>query len=425
MRTIKIALLGLGTVGTGVYKILNNIQTQLPLRAGANIEISKILVRDINKERFGIDQSLLTDNWQEILDDDSIEIVVEVMGGIEPAHKYISEALKSGKNVVTANKDLLASNGNDLLNTADTNKKDLLFEAAVAGAIPIITPLKQSLAGNNVTEITGIVNGTTNFILTKMTNENMSYEQALSIAKDLGYAEADPTADIEGHDAGRKVAIMASIGFNTSVNFNDVYTEGITKITTNDIKFAGELGYVIKLLGVARNTSTGIEVMVHPMLIDNTHPLASVNDSFNAIYVYGDAIDEAMFMGRGAGELPTGSAVVGDIIDVARNIIYNCNGRIGCTCYKDTRIKAIDEVENKFFMRMEVDDKPGALAEITAIFGNALVGIDRLIQTNKSANTAELVIITDLVLEKNFNDSILKLKGLSLVKEVSSIIRVY
>ena len=302
-KKIKVALLGVGTVGTGVYKLIQRRADVMVRTIGAEMEVSKILVHNLNKQREGIDASLLTDNWQEIINDPEIQIVVEVMGGIEPARTMILEALHAGKHVVTANKDLLAAYGKELLDAAEEKHCDLLFEAAVAGGIPIIRPLKQCLAGNEIDEVIGIVNGTTNYILTKMFEENMSFEEALAKATELGYAEADPTADVEGLDAGRKVAIMASIAFHSRVVFDDVYTEGITKITADDIAYAKEFDSVIKLLGVAHNTEGGIEVGVYPMLLNKEHPLASVRDSFNAVFVHGDAVDDAMFYGRGAGEL--------------------------------------------------------------------------------------------------------------------------
>ena len=425
MDKIRVAILGAGTVGTGVYKLINKQADEMIHKVGANIEIAKILVRNKNKTRDGIDSAYLTDNFDESLNDDSINIVVEVMGGIEPANTYITQALKAKKNIVTANKDLIASKGHALMELAKENGCDLLFEAAVAGAIPIIRPLKQCLAGNYISEIMGIVNGTTNFILTKMTKEGMDFDEALKIAQDLGYAEADPTADIEGYDAARKMAIMASIAFNTRVTFDDVATEGITKITSKDIKYAKDMDCTIKLLGVARNDGNGIEVMVHPMLISSNHPLATVNDSFNAVFVHGDAVDDAMFMGRGAGELPTASAIMGDVIDSARNIIHNCTARIGCTCYKSIPIKNIEDTKCKYFLRMQVSDKPGVLASVASVLGNNDVGIDRVIQKTKKNGLAELVVITDLVLEKNFRDAITIFNGMSMINEISSIIRVY
>ena len=546
-KNIKIALLGSGTVGTGVYKLIERQKDELPHKIGANLSVSKVLVRDKNKKREGINPEHLTDQWEDIITDDDIQIVVEVMGGIEPARTYITQALQAGKNVVTANKDLMAVHGGELLDIAtengcdllfeasvaggipiirplkqclagnyisevmgivngttnfiltkmthegmefdealalatelgyaeadptadiegyDAGRKmaimasitqalqagknvvtankdlmavhggelldiatengcDLLFEASVAGGIPIIRPLKQCLAGNYISEVMGIVNGTTNFILTKMTHEGMEFDEALALATELGYAEADPTADIEGYDAGRKMAIMASIAFNSRVTFNDVYTEGITNITAKDIKYAEAMGCTIKLLGVAKNTDTGIEVRVHPMLIPSDHPLATVNDSFNAVFVHGDAVDDTMFYGRGAGELPTASAVMGDIIDVARNIQFYCNGRIHCTCYKNLPIKKITEIESKYFMRLLVDDKPGVLAQIASTLGKNNVSIAQVIQKNKIEDQAELVVITDLVLEQNFADALVEIKGMDHTREISTVIRVY
>ena len=389
------------------------------------MEVSKILVHNLNKQREGIDASLLTDNWQEIINDPEIQIVVEVMGGIEPARTMILEALHAGKHVVTANKDLLAAYGKELLDAAEEKHCDLLFEAAVAGGIPIIRPLKQCLAGNEIDEVIGIVNGTTNYILTKMFEENMSFEEALAKATELGYAEADPTADVEGLDAGRKVAIMASIAFHSRVVFDDVYTEGITKITADDIAYAKEFDSVIKLLGVAHNTEGGIEVGVYPMLLNKEHPLASVRDSFNAVFVHGDAVDDAMFYGRGAGELPTASAVMGDIIDVARNIEYGCNGRISCTCYRETPIKKFDEVENKFFLRMQVKNQPGVLASIATVFGSHGVSIARVVQKHIKGNQAELVIVTDKVREDYLKNALEQLRDIENIFEISSVIREY
>ncbi len=424
-RNVKVALLGSGTVGTGVYKLIERQKNEMPYKIGANLSVAKILVRNKNKKREGVDASLLTDQWEDILLDEDIQIVVEVMGGIEPARTYIMEALKAGKHVVTANKDLIAESGKELLDVAEENGCDLLFEASVAGGIPILAPLKQSLAGNYLTEVMGIVNGTTNFILSKMSEEGMEFDEALALATELGYAEADPTADIEGYDAGRKVAIMASIAFNSRVTFDDVHTEGITNITAKDIKYAKEMGCAIKLLGVAKNTETGIEVHVNPMLIPSSHPLATVSDSFNAVFVHGDAVDDTMFYGRGAGEFPTASAVMGDIIEVARNIQYHCNGRILCTCYKNLPIKKITEIESKYFMRMLVEDKPGVLAKIADTLGKTDVSIAQVIQKNKIGDYAELVVITHLVLEQNFAEALINIRGMETTKEISTVIRVY
>lgn len=424
-KKIRVAILGSGTVGTGVYKIIQNQKDEFPHKIGSELEVAKILVRNINKQREGIPSEILTDKWADIINDDSIGIVIEVIGGIEPAKTYISEALTKGKNVVTANKDLMAEYGHELLETAAAHNCDLLFEAAVAGGIPIIRPIKQCLAANKITEIMGIINGTTNFILTKMTEEGMEFEDALKLATELGYAEADPTADIEGLDAGRKIAILASIAFNSRVSFSDVYTEGISKITAKDIKYAKELGCVIKLIATAKNTETGIEVRVTPMFIPVSHPLASVNDSFNAVFVHGDALGDAMFYGRGAGELPTASAVMGDVIDVCRNTVYNCNGRIGCTCYKNIPIKSMDNIESKYFVSTLLENKSGTLGAVANTFAGNNASIDQMVQKNKIGNNAEVLFIIDNVQEKLFLRSIKELSAMHYVKEISSIIRVH
>lgn len=424
-RVIKAAILGAGTVGSGVYKLSEMMSGDFKNKTGAELEIKKVLVRSLKKEREGIKKEVLTDSWQEIVNDPEIEIVIELMGGIEPARTYVIEALKAGKQVVTANKDLLAEHGREVMHAADEAKADLQFEAAVAGAIPIIRPLKQSMAGNHISEVMGIVNGTTNYILTKMTETGMSYEDALAEATELGYAEADPTADVEGYDAGRKIAIMASLAFNSRVTFSQVYTEGITHITADDIRYAKEFGYVIKLVGVARNTKTGIEVKVHPMLIPEQHPLAGVRESLNAVFVHADAMDDAMFMGRGAGQMPTASAVMGDVVDVMRNIVNGCCGRVGCSCYKNIPVKNISDTSSKFFLRIQATDRPGVLANIASVLGNNDVSIAQVVQKSRKNGVAELVIITDEVEERNFNDAMAVFKGMSVVSEISGIIRVY
>ena len=422
---VKVALLGLGTVGSGVYKLIQQKEEEFEKRTGARIQLKKILVNNMKKERPGIEQSLLTDSWKDIVEDEEVELIIEVIGGIEPAKTMIIEALNAGKNVVTANKDLVAEYGKELFEAAERNKKDFLFEAAVAGGIPIIRPMKQCLAGNEISDVVGIVNGTTNYILTKMCEDGMDFQEALEKATELGYAEADPTADIEGYDAGRKVAIMASIAFHSRVVFSDVYTEGITKITARDIAYAKEFDSVIKLLGVAHNTAKGIEVAVYPMMISNQHPLASVRDSFNAVFVHGDAVDDAMFYGRGAGELPTASAVVGDVLDVVRNMQYECTGRIGCGCYRETPVKAMEEIKNKFFLRMQVANQPGVLASIANVFGNHKVSIERVIQKGVEKEQAELVIVTEYVKEGYLQEALKELIEMPILVEISSRIRVY
>ena len=425
-RVIKAALLGLGTVGTGVYKVLHAQKEEMAAKLGAYVELKYILVRNLERAKAKVENpGLLTNDWNKIVNDPEVSVVIELMGGMEPAKTYILQALEAGKHVVTANKDLVAAEGQDLLETARLHRCDFLYEAAVAGGIPIIRPLKLCLAGNHIMEVMGIVNGTTNFILTKMTQDGMEFEEALQLATDLGYAEADPTADIEGLDAGRKVAILASAAFNSRVVFDDVYTEGITKITATDIRYAKEMGWAIKLLGVARNTEDGIEARVHPMLIDSNHPLASVNDSYNAVFVVGDAVQDTMFYGRGAGELPTASAVVGDLFDIVRNILTDCCGRIGCTCYKQIPVKKIDQIASKYFIRMQVENRFGVLASVASVFGNNGVSIAQVIQKKKQGETAEIVLITDSVEERHLQDAVKVFEGMSVIREISSLIRVY
>ena len=426
-KVIRAALLGLGTVGTGVYKVLKAKKEEMLPKLGSEIEIKKILVRNLEKAAAKVDNpSVLTNQWEDIVGDPDIDIVIELIGGIEPAKSYILAALNAGKHVVSANKDLIAVHGKELLDAAEANHVDFLFEAAVAGGIPIIRPLKECLAGNHMTEVMGIVNGTTNFILTKMTQDGMEFKDALALATELGYAEADPTADIEGLDAGRKVAILASVAFNSRVVFDDVYIEGITKITAKDIRYAKEMGSDIKLLGVANHTEDGIEAYVCPMLIPSSHPLASVNDSYNAVFVHGDAVENAMFYGRGAGELPTASAVVGDVFEIARNIRNNCCARIGCTCYKELPVKKMADTHNRYFMRLLVENRCGVLAEMTAVFAKYHVSVEQIIQkSSKHQDCAEVVVITAKVREGDFRTAMEELRGRSSVRQISSMLRVY
>ena len=424
-RVIKAALLGAGTVGGGVYKLLERRKGEMQETCGAELEIRKILVRNAAKVRPGIPQEKYTEDFREILEDPEIEIVIELMGGIEPARSYIEAALRAGKHVVTANKDLLAVHGFELAREAAQQKLDLRFEAAVAGGIPIVTPLMSCLEGNDITEVMGIVNGTTNYILTKMTNEGMDYADALKEAQALGFAEADPTADVEGLDAARKVAILASLAFHSRVTFDDVETEGITKISAKDIGYAREMGYIIKLIGIARNVRGEIEVGVSPMMIPERHPLASVNDSFNAVFLHGDALDDAMFQGRGAGEFPTASAVVGDLIAVSRDILVGSCGRIHLNPYKNLPLQAKGEAEHRFFLRLRVEDRPGILASVASVLGNNGVGISQVIQKARTEDTAEIVVITDRVQNRHMNDALTIFRGMSVIRSIPSIIRVY
>lgn len=421
----KIGLLGLGNVGTGVVKVLKENGKDIETKVGRRLEIGRVLVRDLHKKRnVDIDASLLTDNPADILDNPEIEIVVEVMGSIEKAYEYIIKAFEKKKAVVTANKDLIAVHGKELFEAAGRNGCDFFFEASVGGGIPIIRPLKESLSGNKISLIMGIINGTTNYILTKMGQEGYEFHEALEEAQRLGYAEPDPTSDIEGLDAARKIAILASIGFNSRITYPDVYVEGITKITTYDIKYAEELGYTIKLLGIAKGNDDEVEVRVHPVFIPTTHPLAAVYNEYNAIFVRGDAVGETMFYGKGAGELPTASAVVGDIISAARNNRYGTSGMIGCTCYENKRIKPITEIESKYYIRISVKDRPGVLASIAGVFGNTNVSLASVIQKRLEGHYAELVLITHKVQEANLRDALAVIEGLSVVDQVGTVIRV-
>ena len=426
-KVIRAALLGLGTVGTGVYKVLKSQKEEMIPKLGSEIEISKVLVRNLEKAASKVeDPKILTNNWDDIVNDPEIDIVIELIGGIEPARTYILSALNAGKHVVSANKDLIAVHGKELLDAAEAHHVDFLFEAAVAGGIPIIRPLKECLAGNHMAEVMGIVNGTTNFILTKMTQDGMEFKDALGLATELGYAEADPTADIEGLDAGRKVAILSSVAFNSRVVFDDVYTEGITKITSKDIKYAKEMGCDIKLLGMAKNTEDGIEAYVCPMLIPAEHPLASVNDSYNAVFVHGDAVGDTMFYGRGAGELPTASAVAGDVFEVVRNMKADCCGRVGCTCYKTLPVKNMADTHNRYFLRLQVEDRCGVLAEILEHFAKYQASVAQIMQKeSKRPDTAEVVVITKLVSEGAFFKVKEELENSASVRKISSMIRVY
>ncbi|ATW24115.1 homoserine dehydrogenase [Candidatus Formimonas warabiya] len=427
---INIGIMGMGTVGTGVVKVLLENKETISRKVDAHIEIRKILDQNttvvLDKiQAFDLPADVLTDQAKDLLDDPEIDIIVEVLGGIQPAKDYMIRALENGKSVVTANKDLIAAHGKELFDVAALHDVDLFFEASVAGGIPIIQSLKESLAGNHIKQIMGIVNGTTNFILTKMSEEGKTFDEVLAQAQALGYAEADPTADVGGFDAARKVAILASIAFNTRITDAAVFVEGITKISHLDITYAKELGYTIKLLGITKEIDGEVEVRVHPAMIPISHPLSSVKDAFNAVFVEGDAVGKTMFYGRGAGELPTASAVVGDIISASRNIQFSSRGRLGCTCFEHKRIRSIGEIKTKFYLRMVVKDRPGVLASIAAVLGNQNVSIATVIQKRiDEKGRAEIVLITHLVEERHFRDAIAVINGLSSVENIESIIRV-
>ncbi|WP_066640077.1 homoserine dehydrogenase [Desulfolucanica intricata] len=422
---IKVALLGLGTIGGGVYKVLNKNSEIIKQRINSKIEVAKVLEKNISRcLELGVNKDLIANNIDEIVNDQEIDIVIELMGGIEPAREFVLKALNNGKSVVTANKDMIALHGKELYAAAEDNNVDLLFEASVGGGIPIIRPLKQCLAANHIQEVMGIVNGTTNYMLEKMSNEGLDFDVVLKEAQDKGYAEANPSSDIEGFDAARKVAILASIAFNTRITVNEVYVEGISRITAEDISYASELHYVVKLLGIAKETEEGIEVRVHPVFIPKQHPLASVGDVFNAIFVRGDAVGDTMFYGRGAGELPTASAVVADVMDAARRLNNNVQGLISCTCFEDKPVKPIGKIFSKYYIRLQVADRPGVLASIAFEFGKHEVSLASVLQKHTLGDSAEIVLITHKVQEQNLRDSLEKLQLLDTVHEVSNVIRV-
>ncbi len=424
-NVIGVGMLGMGTVGRGVYRVLEGNRAGIEQKVGAPIEIKKILVRDVAKNR-GVElkEGLLTSNPDDILNNPDIDIVVEVLGGINPALKYSLRALKSGKSLVTANKDMIAVNGKELFEASAANCCDLLFEGSVAGGMPIIRPLKECLAANRIKKVIGIINGTTNYMLTRMSKDGLEFQEVLSEAQSLGYAEADPSADVEGYDAARKLAILASIAYNTRVALNQVYVEGITRITTEDIAYASELNYVIKLLSIAKESENGIEARVHPALLPKDHPLASVNDVYNAIFVTGDAVGDVMFFGRGAGELPTASAVAADVMNAARNRLKNISGIISCTCFEEKKVKPMGDTQTKYYIRLNVVDKPGVLASIALVFGNNEVSLASVIQKHTIGQSAEVVLVTHKVFEKNLQNALKVISALSTVNEISNVIRV-
>ena len=425
MNTIKIALLGAGTVGSGVVRTLSMNANTITERSGARIEIKKVLVRDAKKHRLELEGIALTDNFDEILNDEEISVVVEVMGGLTPAKDYMLRAMAAGKHVVTANKDVIAEYLAELYAAADTYNVDFLYEASVGGGIPIIKPLKECLTANSITEIMGVVNGTTNYMLTKMTEKHVSYDAVLRRAQEKGYAEANPSADVDGLDAARKAAILASLAFDTVIGFEDVSVEGISHITEDDIEYGLNLGYVIKLLAVGRNTEEGIDVRVHPVFLPKTHPLASVNGVFNAIFVRGNVLGDAMFYGRGAGSLPTASAVVADIIEIARDIVSGTTGRMKYKVGEKKKLCPLEKTQSSYYLRLVVADEPGVLGEIATTFGRAGVSLKSVIQARwTESGDAEIVAVTHVVTHAAASAAVAALKALPVVREVRSLIRV-
>lgn len=426
MKTVKIALLGFGTVSQGTFNLLQDNVDLITNRSGVTIEISKIFVRSPDKYTNITLPSTAqyVTNIDDVLNDESIAIVVELMGGTTFAKDCVEAALKHGKSVVTANKDLLAEAGPYLFDLAYKNHVDLRFEASVLGGIPIIRTLYDSLGGNRITELVGIMNGTTNFILSKMTDEGLSYGDVLKEAQDLGYAEADPTADVEGLDAARKLAILASISFNRRIFFEDVTVEGITNIDTEDISFGKEFGYNIKLIGIAKESSKGLSLNVYPAFVPLTHPLASVRGSYNAIYIKGNGIDDAMFYGRGAGSLPTGSSVVSDIMEVAKNVAFESTGRFKPFYFDQKNIYSPGKIQSSYYMRLAVDNKTGVLAKIATKLAEQKISVLSIVQRNKDPETAVLAIVTSKCPHSYILNLIDSFNSLRSVKDVCSVIRI-
>jgi len=422
VRPIRIALIGAGTVGSKVASLMLDQAEDLEARSGAPLVLVGVGVKDASKSRPGIPKELITADVPGLLAKD-IDIVVEVMGGIEPARTHILDAMSRGISVVTANKELLARDGATLAAAAEKNNVDLYYEASVAGAIPILRPLRESLVGDRVKKILGIVNGTTNYILTKMDETGASFKDALSEAQKLGYAETDPSADVEGKDAAAKAAIVAQLAFHTRVTIDDVYCEGITKVSASDVKAAKEMGFVIKLLAIAeRLDDESIVVRVHPAMIPRSHPLASVREAFNAVFVEAEAAGSLMFYGRGAGGAPTASAVLGDLVAVARNKMSGRRGP-GESIYADLKVKPVSEAMTSYYISLQVADKPGVLAQISQKIADNNVSIQTVRQDGLE-NDAQLVIRTHKALEKDLAKTLEDLRNLDAVREISDYMRV-
>lgn len=424
-KPIKIGLLGAGTVGSGVLQVLRENAKEISLKAGAPVEIKSVLVRDAKKARPYMDGLIVTDKIEDILEDSEIKIVVELMGGLHPARESMLAAMEAGKHVVTANKDVIAQFGADMFDQAKKQQVGFLFEASVGGGIPIIRPIMESLTANRITEVMGIVNGTTNYMLTKMTELGESYQSVLKEAQEKGYAEANPAADVEGLDAARKAAILASLAFNTRVTLQSVAVEGITEITPEDIDYARQLGYVIKLLAIAKDSpEKGVDVRVHPAFLPKEHPLASVSDVFNAIFIKGNAIGEAMFYGRGAGSRPTASAVIADIVSLARGIVSGEVHEIGVQVLEQKQLCPIEETVSAYYVRLLVADMPGVLGAIATAFGEEGVSLNSVIQTRKVGDLAEIVAITHHVKHRRIERAKRTLASMPVVTRISSVIRV-
>ncbi len=426
MKPVKVGLLGLGTVGTGVVRIVEGHQEDLQGQSGSPIEISKILVKDRAKSRsVAVDPSKLTEDPWEIVRDPDIDVIVEVMGGIAHSRDVILEALERGKHVVTANKDLMALHGPEILAKAREKGCDVLYEASVAGGIPIIRTLIEGFSSDRITKIMGIVNGTTNYILTKMSQEGAAYADVLKEAQALGYAESDPTSDVEGLDAARKMTILATLGFRANVALEDVSAKGISSVSQEDIMYAKRLGYEVKLLGIAEREDDSISVSVQPTMVKMSHPIASVNGVFNAVYVHGEAVGETMFYGRGAGEMPTATSVVADLVAVVKNMKLGVNGRQAQLTYKVMKLKTDEQIRSKYFLLLHVDDRSGVLAQIAQVFSGLDVSIESVMQPSAPDKAgAELIIITHDANQAAMNKVLKAFEALPAVQQIKSVYRV-
>lgn len=424
---IRVGLLGCGNVGGALTLLLDEQRAVIAARTGIDLRITRVAVRSISKNRnLDVDAAVFTNDAAGVVEDPEVDLVVEVIGGIEPARGLIQRAIELGKPVVTANKELLANHGAELFSASDSSGVDLLFEAAVAGAIPLMRPLRESLAGEPISRVVGILNGTTNFILTRMTEGGADYGTALSEAQSLGYAERDPSADVEGFDAAAKLAIIATIAFGAVVVAGEVYHEGIAAISDHDIEMAARLGYVIKAIAVAERSDPvddppEVAVRVHPAMVPLQHPLASVRDSFNAVFIEGGATGELMFYGRGAGGRPTAGAVLGDLIDAAVNFKSGATGRIGRLAR--ARIRPIDDLESAYYLAVDVADRPGVLAAVADVFGRNRVSI-RSMEQHGIGGAARLIFITHRCRERDIAATLRELGQLDVVHQLGSLIRV-
>ncbi len=429
-QKINVGLIGLGTVGTGAFRILKENAELIRHRVGVPIEVTKIAVRDVKRDRgMDVPAALLTNDPAKIVQDPTIDIVAELIGGYQPAKELILDAIARGKHVVTANKALLAAHGAEIQRAACLAAVNLGFEASVGGGIPVIKALKEALAGNRILSIYGIINGTSNYILSKMTHEGRSFDDVLAEAQRAGYAEADPTFDVGGIDTAHKLAILVNLAFGGYVNLNDIFTEGITSVSPLDIDFGKQFGYKVKLLAIAKMHNGEVEARVHPTMVPEEYPIAKIDGVYNAIQIVGDASDDIMLSGRGAGSLPTGSAVVADIIDIARQILLAPSRTLPAAESTEARgplkLQPIDSIRSIYYFRLVVFDQPGVLAQISGILGNHRISIAQMIQRGrKEGGSVPLVIMTHTALEKNVRNAILEIKALSCVSEQPVVIRV-